>query len=448
MNKKILAMALATALVLTVPVLATGEIILNNGGSSIGSGAYVPAGGGDPPIVKAKWEGVVHPGQESVIATSDDNPILPGTQVDPPMAWEKTVTLEYCNVITDKDGKGNIIESYSDVYHPDGSFKYEVPLTEVPTTTPTERLAASTLVQAAYDNGILAINTGYTLGEVKDELLEGSAKLFCGRADLDYHQMCGEFEWYQVCEGCPTTCVCHWEHNGGPAYEVDAFGVDVEGSGRIYFKNNFEYTCTAGVELDFNSIDWENVRAWSLDRIINTKWVEGDQVWDTPIGPACKGDVKTGIGCRPPTIRNIGNTPVYLGIAFDDMKFGKSGAKWNVDFDASMKHNEEVIMDPVSAHSGKCEYFDPVSTTMLPDKGLDPEPYCETENGVLDLCSKEKLTFSIHVYKAPSLDKQYQGCTLIDPIPMSYPWWKQSCTCNADCPGGYECIAGSCCVEE
>ena len=440
MNKKLIAMILATVMVAsTVPVLASADGIVIGGGT-VSTGATVPLSAGDPPVVKAKWEAVdydtrsINPGNPSTyvaIDTSDDDPTLPGTQVNPPMEWGETVTLEYCVVVMDPDGKGNIIEAYVDVYHPDGSFKYEVPLEEVPTVSVEQRQAASNLVQSASDNGILAINEaeGFTLAEVKDEVLENSAKLFCGKADLDYHQMCGEYEWCGKCTGtCPGTgCECTGlTPVSGYAYTASAFGVDVEGSGRIYFDNNFEYICSAGIELDFDSINWENVKAWSLDRVINTKWVEGNYIFDEPVGPACKGttDIEN---CRPPTVRNIGNTPVYLGVAFDDMGFGKAGDRWNVDFDASMKENAEVVMDPVSMHSlNDCSDFNPAceDMTTLPDSGLEPEPYCEEEYGVLDLCDTEKMTFSIHVYKSPVSGGSYQGCTLIEPIPMDFPWWE------------------------
>jgi len=415
--KKIFALVLAAIMLASMaPVFAPETTIPNDG--PLTTGAYVPPGSGSPPIIKAKWE--AHDFDPNVIDTLDDDPLEPGTQILPPMSYLGTVTVEYCVVVYDPDGKGNIVGAYVDVYHPDGTFKYQVTLDEIPTDTPANRQAAANLVQAAYDNGILVINTGagYDLTDVKDELLQNSAKLYCGKRDLTYHQMCGE-------------CIGDCDDIGYTdfPYKVDAYGVDVENSGRVYFTNYFEYICTAGILKDFNSLDWEQIRVapYRDDPELNKKWIEGDWVWDldtVSMGPACKGD-QGGINCRPPTIRNIGNTPVYIDIAYDDMEFGQASGLWNVRFDASMKHNEEVLIDPVSAHSpDDCSDFnpDPATMTRLPAGGIEPEPYGETKYSVLDLCHTEKISFSIQVFKATP-DTTYTGCSLIEPIPMTFPWW-------------------------
>lgn len=115
---------MATIMLLTsIPVL----------GQNVPTGAYVPPDTGQPPIIKAKWE---EPD------SADPSHLTLGTQVLPPMRWGSTVPVEYCVVVTDINGKDNVNSAYVDVYHPDGSFKYQLPLDEVNTTTPTEKQSA------------------------------------------------------------------------------------------------------------------------------------------------------------------------------------------------------------------------------------------------------------------------------------------------------------------
>ena len=98
-----------------------------------------------------------------------------------------------------------------------------------------------------------------------------------------------------------------------------------------------------------------------------------------------------------PTVRNIGNTPVELWVTQDHMGFGKTSGNWNVEFDARMNADGEYV------------YYYPDETVRIP--------------GVLELCSIDKLDFSILVNKATS-GETYNGymdlCAFIDHT--SYIW--------------------------
>jgi hypothetical protein len=396
MNKKIIATVISVVMLASIaPTFA----LTVDGSLTVPAGAYVPPNAGSPPIIKAKWEWY---------DTADPLHTTFGTQILPPLDWNEKVTVEYWTVITDINGKDDVKEGWIDVYHPDGTFKYQFQLTEVDTSTPAARQAAVDKIQQAYDENLLHINSPYTLKEVEDEVLENSAKVYMGTADLDYHQMCG-------------------------IYTVKAYAFDQANNIAPFFTNNFEYVCMAGIELDFNSINFGEVVQSSF------KWVEGDPdfVWQTD-GPACNpAEPGMPITCRKPTIKNIGNTPVYIDVTFDDMGFGSSTTGgWNVQFDSSLKHDAEVV-------------FDPYVTTRLPDAGVIPEPYCEKNNAVLDLCNTEKISFSIHVKKAIIKEHTYSGEVTIDPVPLTYPWWPgqpvKTCTSDANCTTGAKCLSGYCC---
>jgi hypothetical protein len=380
MNKKILAIAILTIIAVTTPVFA----------QDIPTGAIVPPGAGTRPVIKAKWE------------TPDNYPKL-GTQIDPPKTLNGKITVEYWVVVTDFNGKGDVDRAYVDVWHPDGTFKYQIPLTEYDTSTPQKRADAAALVQAAYNAGILVINTNpgepyvpFTLVEVKDELIENSAKLYHGTADLDYHQMCGS---------CKGPCDVPGTDKDYP-YKVDAYAFDRGNVPSDYFTNYFEYICWAGIDMDFGSIDFGEVM------VSSHKWIEGDSIFNPGTSNiACE----FGTSCVPPTVRNIGNTPVYIDVTFDDMGFGFSGPPenkdWNVEYDASIKHDGEVT-------------FKPFVTKRLPNGGVEPEPYCEENYGIVDLCDTEKISFSIHVKKSiPGKIDPYSGTATVEPVAMGFPWW-------------------------
>jgi len=363
MNKKILAIALLTImLATTVPVFA----------QDIPTGVDVPAIPGNPPVIKAKWE---EPDD------ADPGHSIPGTQINPPKTYEGTKTVTYWIVATDPiDGKLNVDKALIAVYHPDGTFKYQFPLTEVDTSTPSARASAAAIVQQAYDDGLVHLNTGYEINEVIDEIIENDAKVYTGSADLDYHQMCG-------------------------FYTVHAYAIDKETIWSEVFENQFEYVCWAGIDLDFNKINFGSV-------VQSTpKWVYGDEIFDVAMpGPACKDGENPEPYCRRPTVRNIGNTPVYIEAEFSDMGFGQfMDGSWKVQFDSSLKHDAEII-------------FDPFVSTRLPDGGTEPEPYCEKNYAVLDLCDTEKISFSIHIIEA-LVKGGHSGYSTIEPVAMTYPWW-------------------------
>ena len=314
-------MTLALAVGLAFPAVANG--------GSVTTGANVQTGGGQIPVVKAKWE------------TPDEDPIKAGTQVLPPVVYGGTKTVTYWAVVTDEEDNGDVAQVYVDVYHPagppeNGSFKYEVPMHKV-----NKFDVGIPAFNAAVAAGIVTYNTGFDAAEVLFELNKCTAEVWSGSADLSYHQPAGN-------------------------YLVKCFAFDKNGNLSPSLQNTFEYVAVNGIEIDFTSVNYGSVA------ISTNKWVAGDTVFGT--GGA--------------TVRNIGNTDVYIQVTQSDMGFGQDvTGMWNVQFDARLGNNpaNEVV-------------YDPFQTIQLPNK--------------LPLCNTEELDFSIHVKKDMS-GQAYTGTMTI-----------------------------------
>jgi hypothetical protein len=266
-------------------------------------------GGGDPPVVKCKWE------QQFIPALEDGDPLhaIPGFQILPPGAACAEKEIEYFAVVTDEQDSGSVDQVFADVYHPAGSpepygpssvggilglpyFKYEVSFWDLQAAAMTKAEAAA-CVQAAYDAGLVTFG-GYTLAEVLYELDKGTAHLWWGCEQIWYEQPAG-------------------------AYDVYVFAVDQNSNFSAPLWNQFTYVPVAGIEIDFNQIDFGS------PSLGTEKMVPGDTYWDDPAGT------------NKATVRNVGNTFVSVEVEFDDMGFGQqSDGTWNVQYDARMGSND------------------------------------------------------------------------------------------------------------
>ena len=356
--KTIMSLILATTLVISFSMAIAGD----DASHELPTSVIIQSGGGTPPIIKAKWE------------TPDEDPIKEGTQVFSPMRYQGLKEVTYWAIVTDPNGFGNLDRTYVDVYHPveypgDGSFKYQIQLDELAyeqvyesgcphIDDPVLGMIIAELTDA-YNAGLVTFGEGYTLEEIIHELQQCSAKAYRGYEDLDYHQPCG-------------------------MYLVEAYHYDKQNLISEPLINHFEYVCSVGIELDFDRLDFEEVMVSSW------KSIEGDYVFDTPIGPACK----YGMDCRAPTVRNIGNIPAKIAVEFDDMGLGMTGDEYNVYFDARLDLDDVI-------------YLDPYERKILP--------------GTLDLCNTDKISFSIHVTKGDT--NEYSGTSIIEaePAPPYYP---------------------------
>jgi len=258
--------------------------------SVVGTSVVVATGGGNSPVVKAKWE------QDNTTFMEDGDPshIELGAQFLPPCTYQGKKLVEYCAIVTDEEEGGDVQQVAADVWHPLnswelGSFKYEVPLVKS-----LDNVAAKARFLAAVNAGLVTLNSGYTVDDVNYELDKGTARLWCGNTTLDYEQPAGYY----------TVNVTAYDHNSNPSTPL---------------QNTFKYIPVNCFAVDNNAINYGNVS------ISTPKVIPGNTIF-------ALGDGKM-------TVRNLGNTNINITVMQDDMGFGKdvTGA-WNVEFDGRVGH--------------------------------------------------------------------------------------------------------------
>lgn len=287
---------------------------------------------GNPPIVKCKWE------------TPDDGDpthIAPGTQTLPPVAFDVTKPIGYYAVVTDPEGVGTVSAVYADVFHPqgppeNGSFKYQIQL--FPCGTIAEGLAQ---FDQAIAEGLITFASGFTPEDVRHQLEQGLAVVYCACGIIHYHQPAGD-------------------------YRVEAYAFDRNNNQSVRLINLFTYIPVTACEFDFATVNYGSVE------VCVNKWVGGDTTF--------------ALGDGLPTVRNIGNTNAQITVFQDDMSFGKTMDVWNVEFDIRLgATGQNVVYNPAYAEGA------PI-----------PNPTVSVVPDVLSLCNTQKLDFSIHVKKAPA----------------------------------------------
>jgi hypothetical protein len=320
----------------------------------VGGGGQPPAGGGSdnlPPYIKVKWEyDEEDPYHDACIES--------GLQVAPELYGMRTVG--YYAVVTDPNGRETLSNVYADIYHPDGTYKYQIELDRIDD----KLIALDWWMHAwSYHSDLITVNEDWALGlpaevewweDVYDELDEQLAYLYYGKAEISYCQPGG---WYYV---------------GVRAHDVLNLWGD-------YLCNKFWYVPTSAVAIDFNTVDYSQDGAV---QVCYEKWIGGDHIFGTS---------------SKPTVRNIGNCPVELYVMQDDMGFEDTYGEWNVEFNARLTADGLEV------------YYKPFEKARIP--------------GILDLCTMEKLDFSIHVLKGfPNIDYTGKMSLYAEIDDASYIW--------------------------
>jgi hypothetical protein len=326
------------------------QTIAEVAGSSSGGGGSTGGTGNEPPIIKAKWEYdlcvQLCPDQCDPLCCyeHDADPYTPGLQVKPILGG--SVLVGYFAVVTDPQGISTVDSVYADIWHPDGEFKYQIELHPVGFDT---GVYDKTVALGIWDHvemchfDLIKINQDWV-----DFVLPPGMDPFYDIWD----ELNEELAYIYYGEAEISYC------QPGGYYCVGVRGHDTFGAWSDYLFNCFWYIPTAAIQTDFDTINYGTVV------ITSNKWVGGDPDMTTP---------------AKPTIRNIGNTPVGLYVWQDDMQFGQTDGLWNVVFDARLSADGDVVVyDPYDHDLG-------YPGVRIP--------------GVLPLCDKEKLDFSIHVQK-------------------------------------------------
>jgi len=316
----VIVIAIIALLAVSAPAMAAVDTSVN-----------ISTGGGSIPVVKCKWE------QEPITSLESGDPshLAVGTQINPPLVHLATKPIQYYAVVTDVEEGGNVLQVYSYVYHPADSpapynadvapggpyFKYKVEYVKVG-----HDLAARNLVIAANTAGLVTFDPDFDINEITGptgEMIKGTADLWMGTEIIDFEQPAGD-------------------------YPVYVYAVDHNSNTSPALYNTFNYVPLGGIEIDFTSVSYGPVS------LTVEKTIAGDTIWD-PAGA---------------TVRNIGNTWVYVTVAQDDMYFGKVGtlpataykgsvaptpaqSNWNVYFDLRMGNDvaNEMWYDPTAKGS-------------------------------------------------------------------------------------------------
>ncbi len=276
-------------------------VILPAGAVTVGTGVNIQSGGGTPPVVTAKWE------QQPIAALEDGDPthLVTGSQFLPPCVFGGKKLIEYYAVVYDIEDNGNVKLGFADVYHPDGSFKYQVNFVKVvPQTTGISKFSA------ALAAGLVKLGPDKTAAQVLNDLEKGTAAVWRGEAMIDYCQMDGD-------------------------YSVLVQAIDQNDNYSPVLTNTFNYVPVACGEFDFTQVDYASV---AINRPV---WRAGDTIFGT---------------ADKPTVRNIGNTKIRVKVNQTDMGFGQdvTGA-WMVQFDARL------------GNTGAEPIYDPYTEVTLPD---------------------------------------------------------------------------------
>lgn len=269
--------------------------------ASITTAVNISAGGGNVPIVKAKWE------QDTTVSLEDADPshIVPGAQFNPPCTYQGKKPVEYYAIVTDAEDGGDLKQVWADVYHPNGSFKYEIPYAKI-----TDTALAKAKLQVAFAAGLVKLNPPYTLAEILTELDKGTARLWMGVAELDYEQPAGD-------------------------YTVNVTALDFNDNPSLILTNTFLYVPVSCFAVDNTAVNYGSVN------IGKPKVVAGDTIFLLNDGRM--------------TVRNLGNTNMQVVVRQDDMGFGKDvTGMWNVQFDGRVGHVVTAVV------------YDPFVDTILP----------------------------------------------------------------------------------
>jgi hypothetical protein len=378
---------IALSLIIGLGVLVLGPTLVGaTDGPSITTSLTRSTGGGAAPIIKAKWEmngpWEQRDAQTGELITGLDDSSSAGAQFLPEGKWgdrnasddgEKHFSI--CAIVTDPDGVADIDGVYTDWYYPsDTAFHHEEGAYTLYSNLPVPDDEIGGGTNSKPDYGIYGCALPVTdENELHKLSKEDGIKLFCDNikngnnnlptffGDYSYDEICGETGELEK-ETAYVYCadkVLEWEDPAGD-YTVDILALDKAGVSSVGPNDNtFEYLPLTAFEVDFTSIDYGDVK-------LNVhKRISGDRSFatTTPDGR--------------PTVRNTGNTRLYMWVEQDDMGFGTTDGLWNIKYDARVGNNEADW------------------------KNYKPKQHRKLED-ILDLSEIEEMDFSVEVSKFPS----------------------------------------------
>jgi hypothetical protein len=413
-------LAIVISILMLVALLVPAASVLADTGTQVTVGGTSTAT--SLPFIKAVW--VQEPDNNITLASgaiqnvtnylesADTSHQTHGTQINPPMIFNSSITLDFFCVASDPAGVSHILaKNNGDIF----SWVYSPAVSPSPYNSPTDPLGngnfkykvdyiydlgygaiATTDVTTAANDGLITfgpvasqdpdissegatVGSPYTLANLTNgtgtgELDKGNAHLFEGVAVLTYEQPAG-------------------------VYTYNTWAIDSAANQSNALASQFTYKGIPGIETDFTQVNYGNVSKGLPSP------VSGDLTWGNSV----------------PTVRNIGNVWVNVTVAQNDMAFGIAGTQagttytgtslpvfnpsplfgqtnWNVTFDAKMGTNAD-------------EYFDPTAKGLaMTNVAILP--------GVLGLSSEAEMDFSILLNNGSN--GSYNGSMVISAATSSF----------------------------
>jgi hypothetical protein len=350
-------------------VTPTSAVTASNGSAT--TSMTRDSGGGAAPIVKAKWE---MKGGYSDMSGTDDSTSA-GAQFDAPGIWDATMEYSICAIVTDPDGASDIDGVYTDIFYPSNiAFHPEDPNNpdqiETQESSSQDYGTSGCGAQRGDENKLTELSKDDGLALFCDNIRNNNNDLPSFFGEYDYNEICAEDGELQK-ETAAVYCVDKeliWEDPAGD-YLVEVMALDKAGVHSEVVTNTFRYIPLTSYEIDFDSVNYGNVK-------LNThKRISGNKTFS--------------MGDDLPTVRNTGNTRLYMGIEQDDMGLGTTDGTYNVRYDARVGNNEEDWKN----------YY-PEQKRWLQD--------------IVDLSEEEEMDFSILVTKFPNTNTNWTGNMTLD----------------------------------
>ncbi len=284
--KKFLASFYALALALAIsPLSAIAQ-------ENVNTGFTRGTGGGDPPVIKVKWE--MRAG-----TAGQDNSSAAGSQLLPSGEYQVDTHVTYCAVATDPDGVAEINAVYANVYYPEDAAFHNGE------NGCHEQVGDEILLSQ------LSKNDGWQL--LCNHIRNGNSNLPVWAQGFNYDEVCaqdGELQKETAYVYCGTRDLSYEDPSG--QYWVKVHAADDAGNDSEQLINPLIYVGLTAFDIDFSSVNYGNVRL-NVHKIKN-------------------GDLNFGTSNQP-TVRNTGNTRLSMFVRQDDMGLGSTNGAYNVQWD-------------------------------------------------------------------------------------------------------------------
>jgi len=231
--------------------------------------AKILPGVGTSPVIEYVW-------------VLPDEMITNGTQIELIPSLERS-DIYACIVVSDAESRDTISDVFIDIFHPDGSFKYQAHATKIESQLEVE--------------------------ECKDAALEAGLITSSDHDDIDYN-IFSQQNWYMYKVYLPM-----YYHQPSGLYDCETYAVDSQSRVSENKTVSFEWIAGTYLQLDFENIEFGSIQpgAWKI--------INGDL------------DMTT----QSPTLKNEGNTEILVGLEFEEFR----GIEYNKiidDFDAQLRN--------------------------------------------------------------------------------------------------------------